>query len=387
MLVENSFRNDARVLKEARSLAASGMAVVLLARHEPGVTPQRERIGGFCVQRIALWSERLRGRWTFPLRVFEFLARFTLWALRDRARVYHAHHLTTLLPAAVAAKIYGASVVYDCHELAIALPGDSPMKRRLVRWYEGLLLRMVDRVIMSDGASRARVFRDAHRYSKPVDYVYNCPVSNDVSKCQGRLRQALGIAPSDPVVVYTGAVGPFRGLEVAIRSMASWPPRTHLVMIGPRTEEEEGPLVRVAEEYRVGSRVHFWGPVPPDDVPCWAADADVSIVLIEKAGLSYYYSAPTKMFESIMARVPQVASDFPEIRRVVTGNAVGPVGRLVDPADEAAVGQAVNDLLADEALRCAYRRSADILARDSLNWETQERTLLALYDDVMRQAN
>ena len=106
------------------------------------------------------------------------------------------------------------------------------------------------------------------------------------------------------------------------------------------------------------------------------------MILIQNVSLSYYYSAPTKMFEMIMGRVPQVASDFPEIRRVVVDNPVGPVGKVVDPSDPQTVGKAVRQLIEDEALHHVYKTNADVLARTVYNWEAQEKTLLGIYNVV-----
>ena len=382
MLLENSFRNDARVLKETRSLAHQGLAVILVALRDPG-TKTRESIHGFHVQRLHVWSRTLKGRWFLVLKIAEFTARLTWSALASRARVYHAHHLVCLLPAIVAAKLRRAKVVYDVHELRFALPEQGPLRGKFVKWYEGALVRLVDRVIMSDGASRTAVFRAAHNYRKPIEYVYNCAVDMNISANEHDLRKELGIPDSERVVVYTGLIGDFRGLEQTIQSMSRWPSRSHFVMIGTRTEAEERRLRVLAIDHGVEKRVHFWGPVPPDDVALWASRADISVVLIQNISLSYYYSAPTKMFESIMARVPQVSSDFPEISRVVLENEVGPVGVVVDPSDAEAVGRAIDELLRDDERRNTYRQNADALARSSCNWQTQERVLVSMYREMM----
>lgn len=382
MLLQHSFRNDSRVLREARSLANHGFDVLLIALKDPDEEAV-ENVSGFTIQRIPLWSRRIQGPWALGFKLVEFLVRFGLSAINSRARVYHAHHPISLFPGALAATIRRSKLVYDCHELAIAIPGDGPLKRRFVRLYERAFLRFVDRVIMSDGASRADAFRKAHRYHRPIEYIYNCPVEVDVSRDIKDIRTALKIGTPDRLVVYTGDVGPFRGLNVAITSMAYWPKNAHFVMVGTSSEDFQNQLMQLAAAQQVRHRVHFWGPVPPDDLALWVADADVALVLIQNVGLSYYYSTPTKMFEAIMARVPQVSSDFPEIRRVILGNDIGPVGRLVDPSDHEEIGQTVRELLTDETLRNSYAKNADALARTICNWESQERVLISLYNRML----
>ncbi|MBI4235783.1 MAG: glycosyltransferase family 4 protein [Chloroflexi bacterium] len=383
MLAENSFRNDSRVLREARSLARHGLRVQLLALWDPGQEPV-EQVEGFQVRRLRVRLRALRARWALGLKGAEFVARLLWSALASKARVYHAHHPLVLLPAVIAAKVRRARLVYDCHELATGMPGQSRFQRRALRWYEGALVRFVDGVIMSDGASRGEAFRAAHGYRGPIVSVYNCPVLVEVAGCREDLRAALDLPRNARLVIYTGAVGPARGLEETIESMPRWPPDAHCAIIGMRTESEEQRLRALAKARGVAGRVHFFGPVPPDQVAPWAASADLGLVLIQNASLSYYYSAPTKMFEMIMARVPQVASDFPEIRRVVVSNPVGPLGEVVDPADPQAIAEAVCRILTDSAAHETYRRNADALARARYNWAVEERTLLDLYGGLLR---
>ena len=120
-----------------------------------------------------------------------------------------------MLVGVIAARISNAKLVYDCHELAIAMPRDGQLKRRLIKFYEGILLRFVDIVIMSDGASRANAFRQAHHYDKPIEYIYNCPVEVNVPRDKKDIRDELEIGSTNPIVVYTGMVGLSRGLDVA----------------------------------------------------------------------------------------------------------------------------------------------------------------------------
>jgi glycosyltransferase involved in cell wall biosynthesis len=315
--------------------------------------------------------------------VLEFSVKVGLESIRSRAKVFHVHHPAILLVGVICARISNAKLVYDCHELAIAMPRDGQLKRRLIKFYEGILLRFVDIVIMSDGASRANAFRQAHHYDKPIEYIYNCPVEVNVPRDKKDVRDELEIDSTNPIVVYTGMVGLSRGLDVAISSMAYWPQDTHFVMIGTFNADYHNLLIQQAESQQVRHRVHFFGPVPPDDVALWAAGADVALVLIQNAGLSYYYSAPTKMFESIMAGVPQVSSNFPEFSRVILENGVGPVGTLVNPSDAPSIGKAVSELITNKSLQNCFRENANTLASTMYNWEKQERVLISMYQRIL----
>ena len=290
MLLPKSFQNDARVLKEARSLTNQNLKVVILSlknQDESIIEDSKKELPCLTVREISLWSRRFKGRLFITIKVVEMWLRFAIEALRSGSRVYHAHDPSVLLPSLVAAKFGNGKLLYDCHELAIAMPGASSFKNRLVRLYERIFLYFVDRVIMSDGAFRANVFRNAHNYTGPIDYIYNYPMSVNLPTDRRDIRERLVIAQEDLVVGYTGNIGPFRGLDIAISSMTHWPENTHLVMIGGYSESYKHLLLQLAENYQVSSRVHFLPPVPPDDVSLWLSGANLALVLIQNAGLSY----------------------------------------------------------------------------------------------------
>lgn len=70
--------------------------------------------------------------------------------------------------------------------------------------------------------------------------------------------------------------------------------------------------------------------------------ADVGVVVFRATDRNNYYATPTKLFDYLVSGVPVVASDFPEMRRLVAE--VG--GRVTcDPGDPAALGRAIDRLL------------------------------------------
>ena len=381
MVVQNPFVSDSRVLKIADSIASRAASVTLLALSSPGL-PEHERVAGFEVTRLRVGSRSLSGKLSIPLKITEYLARVLGACLRSGARVYHIHDPLPLAPAIVASWFTRAKVVYDVHELHFAMPHVGRFHNFLTRIYESLMVRGVDRVIMSDGQSRTALFRRAHRYTQPIEFVYNCPTAVDPATMPKDLRAAVGVPAGAPLVVFSGHVGPDRALDRIVAGIKKWPADSHFVMLGRPAEGAVDWLRGIAFESDVEDRVHFYGPVPPHDVVPWLMSADVATTVVENVGASYFNSAPTKMFEAIMSRLPQVASAFPEIRRVVRENEVGPVGELVDPADAGAITAAIVGLLNDPRLREEYRLNADRLARSYFNWQIEEKKLFGVYDAI-----
>lgn len=381
MLVEAADGFDGRIKKEARSLSRAGYGVELISLRDRKAA-RREEIDGYRIRRISVLTRALRGRIFFPFKLFEFYVRYQWAALRSRARVYHAHHPIVLLPVVVAALVWRARIIYDMHELHYSLHGGR-IGRRVFKIYERLMIRFVDRLIMSDGESRANAFLAEYGISRPIDYVYNYSSRRSETENGADLRTAFVIPSDEMVVVYSGAIRVGRGLETAVLSMAAWPADAHFVLLGYGTDSHKSELLNLSQKVGAQDRVHFQAAVPPDDVSAWLASADLSLVLIEDINLSYRYSAPTKMFDAVMAGIPQLASDFPEIRRVVLGNPVGPVGAVVDSGDSAAIGLQVSVILSDRDARLRFSENARRLADTEFNWERQEDVFLGLYRDLI----
>ena len=383
MLLEHPFRVDSRVEKEARSLARHGYRVTVLAMGEPDLPSVEER-EGFTVRRIRVLTRRLPRRFARPARITESLVRYAFAALREGGAVYHCHSPRLLPAAALAASVRRRPLIYDSHELFTGLPGVRGFRRWLAARFEAAMLRFTAAVIMAN-EERVPAFRTVHpRYRKPVVTVNNCPETVEVGDAERDVRRLAGLPQDARVVLYIGLPGFNRGLGVVIESIDSWPGNAHFVSMGPRSPRAESELLSCARELQVEDRVHFTGPVRADEVPVWASSADVGVNLIQPEGLSYALSAPTKLFETMMAGIPQVASDLPGFRNALVDNGLGEAGVLVDPADSEATGLAIASLLGDETRSREMGRTARALAESTYKWSEQEKALIGLYDGILR---
>lgn len=414
MLVKNSFEYDARVRKEAESLVRAGHDVTVIAIHLPGVTSSREvRPPGVRVVRVPRVYGRLarlvpastiaasagpnraapaagalppalRRRMGAALRVLArpaaFLARATNAAVLNRRflaaavattpQVVHAHDLNTLYPGTRVKRATGARLIYDAHELATHRNDMGPVRRLWATVHEQWGLRDVDAMITTTD-TWADYLVGRYRISRP-SVVRNVPESQEIR--QGfDLRAELGIPVDQRVLLYQGSVQRNRGIEQVIDALGLLP-RCVLVVIGYGAQRPA--LERDVAARGLGDRVRFFGPVPNDKLIHYTAGVDVGMCCIRNSSLSYYWSLPNKLFEYIMAGVPVVASDFPEMGGFVRSEAVGEVCNPDDPADIAA---AVRRILDDpERLARLRVRTREVARRH--NWAREEALLLSAYE-------
>jgi glycogen(starch) synthase len=458
MFVYNDARTDARVLREAETLAGAGYRVLVIAR--PGdpsaVEPETEERNGVTILRVPVpwgWRRwwtwirapwRARSHWQRALgaalargpagwpRACGLLAlaavalpwtavrlpTYVLWRLWRRLRrlgppepggdtldwllswrlavlgwsrraassappaaVYHAHDLTALPAGREAARRHGGRLIYDSHEIFLEAGTTArrpALLRALFAWLERHWARDADAVVTVNDALAVEL---GHRLSaQRIVVVHNCPPRpHGPWPPADRLRPALGLAPGTPIALYHGGFSPHRGLEVLAEAILQpGLEGVHAVYLGYGSLR--GQLETLAADPRFGGRLHVLDPVSPEAVVEWVAGADVAVMAIQPSTVNHYLSTPNKLFEALAAGVPVVASDFPEIRRIVAGDPAGPLGVLCDPTSPAVVATAIRTILSlPEGERAAWRLRCRQAAEARWNWETEGARLLQLY--------
>ena len=197
-------------------------------------------------------------------------------------------------------------------------------------------------------------------------------------------RDACTSSPVCPhearIVVYCGGITFNRGIERVVEAMPHLAKGTHLVLLGEGTEVYVGGLRRLIDRVGVAERVHFVGAVDSAAVSAALADADVSVALTQPTVLSYEYSLPNKLFESVHAGLPVITSNTKDAAAIVREYGLGAV---VDPnASPPELASAIEAILPDAE---RYRAAARAAARE-LTWQNETERLIALHDRVLAAA-
>jgi len=388
MLLRNPFTRDARVLREARSLAGAGHEVTVLALRTPGTAPREQRdgftivraVGGrFAGPTIAGASDgavssgrraRRRPAAAVWLRDEVISRRMAAEARRLPADVYHAHDLPMLRAAVVAAAATGARLVYDAHELYPELTGFSAGER--ARWarLEGRLIRLPDAVVVPSGA-RAEEFVRLYGIGRPT-VVMNCPPAPGSVDAAASPLAAMR-RPGELLAVYAGGFTPNRGIDNLIRAAASSEGiRLALYGWGPL---EPSLRALVSSLPAATEHIAFCGAIEPDEVVAVVAGADVGCAPYIPIGRNNELAAPNKLFEYLHAGLAVAASDLPDVARVVREH---DVGELFDAADAGSIAAALGRMR--EPARLAAARENARRAAPLYTWESQARELLGLYE-------
>ena len=304
------------------------------------------------------------------------------------ADIFHGHDLNALHAAVLARARAGGALVYDSHEIFLESGSHATRPgwaRSIFRRREAAWVGEADALVTVNNALAREL---GERYlPRRVVVVHNCPprpgpASETAGPVPGPLRAALGIGADVPVALYHGGFSKHRGLEELV-SAAALPilEGAHVVFLGYGSQAAE--LRALAAASPVAERVHVFPAVSPDVLVDWVRDADVAVMPIQDSTLNHRLSTPNKLFEALAAGVPIVASDLPELRRIVMEDPAGPLGVLCDPTDPASIAASIAGLLGcplDE--RAALRERCLVAARDRWNWETESARLVELYADL-----
>ena len=373
MLVRNTFTHDSRVEKEARSLTDAGYSVTVVAE-AAGTLPDAESRDGYHVVRVVRPLARVP-----LLRFIAYRRRLVRELLRTRPEILHAHDSDALEPVASAARTLRIPFIYDAHELWLG-----QLRRGRSRIYWSLFLtyfRLVQRMLVPHAAAVITVSPAiASRLQRAYDLAQVHVVPNypeaDGATVPIDLRSLPGgeVIPAEaPIVLYLGAMMPGRGIEELLAAMREVP-GAHLVLLGYGLLVEQ--IRAQVGELGLAERIHFLGPVPPNEVVSYSASADIGVSPLFASAPSYALSLPNKLFQYMAAGLPVVASDLPQVRDVVEANAAG---ICIDTSQPSLIAAALRSILEDPQAAARMGSAGREAVRRTYNWKTAARELLATY--------
>ncbi|MCA1683503.1 MAG: glycosyltransferase, partial [Actinobacteria bacterium] len=281
-------------------------------------------------------------------------------------------------PCWLASRLRGVTLVFDAHEIHWKGNEGRSIRGRVLASVSELLERFMVRhsdFVITTNPSRADVLR--RRYSVEAVHV----LANVPARVDSVTPLDPGYPRGKPILLYQGWISPyarsFREIIQALRLLEE----VHFVVIGFGHESNKAKIRDWAAEEGVADRVHLLPPRPFEELVSTAAAATVGIVPIKAVDVNSYLGDTNKLHEYLMAGLPVVASDLPEIRRVATeGNPS--VGELFDPLSAESIAAAVARILADPDVYQARRREARRLALERFNWEAEEKSLLSVYAEA-----
>ena len=319
--VTNDLITDQRVHKVCATLSDAGYEVLLVGRklkHSPDITRN------YSTHRMRLLFSRSFFFYAeYNIRLFFFL-------LFSKIDVLLANDTDTLLANFLVSIVRKRPLVFDAHELFPEVP--EVVNRRFVKAF---WTKIEDWVFphLKYSYTVCRSIADYYntRYRMDMQVVRNIPYSSCTATLHSRIE-----SHGKHVLFYQGAVNVGRGIEWIIDAMPYLDDCVFYIA-------GDGDVMQEMKERAAGKnvqdRVFFLGRIPFEILSEYTTCADIGISLLENRGLNYYYALPNRIFDFIRHYVPVLATDFPEIRQIITTYGIGELIDRYEPEYLASVIQ------------------------------------------------
>jgi glycosyltransferase involved in cell wall biosynthesis len=362
--VTNDLATDQRVRRVCEVLTDTGYDVVLIGRKLPGSLPINRP---YKTIRFVLPFKRGAAFYiSYQIRLFFFL----LYAPKG---FLLANDLDTLLPNYLISKIRRAPLVYDTHEYFCGVPELQyrPLIRGIWRSVESWIFPNLKHVFTVNN-SIAKLYEDEYGL-RPM--VFRNIGSRIVNK-QFKSRQELGLPLEKVICINQGTgINVDRGMEEFVAALPLMP-EVVLLLVGSG-DAIPGLKVKIAgSEFE--KQVIFVDRLPYEDLLHYTANADMGLSLDKPTNVNYRYSLPNKIFDYIQCGIPVLASDLPEVAKIVKEYEVGCCVSGHSPQD---LAEGVTSLLKmnGPALKGKIERAAS-----QLHWEAERTALVEFYTNFKK---
>lgn len=421
MFVWNHFTNDARVLRECSALSEAGYEVDLICIHDPKAfklprfEQRNKQFKVYRLRRYPILLELMQKFYSFSLRnkvfgiilagVWAVLAYFapmavipiTLFAfilLKTKAKtiwvrgsliarmiikgysgnydIYHSNDLNTLFQGYISSKWRWKPkvLIYDSHEVQTSRTGyTSPIYGVMERF----LIGKIDSMIVEND-TRAKYNEELYGFYPHV--VHNYPFQSKGEE-KVDLHSILNIPRNEKILLYQGGIQTGRGLDKLIKAVPMFTEGV-LVLIGDGRIKTD--LQKMVKEMNLEEKVKFHPKVPLEDLPAFTRNGYIGFQVLNNVCFNHYSASSNKLFEYMMAGIPVVSCDFPEIKKVVESENTGICVNSHEPDQ---IAEAVNKLLREPELYKVLR-SNSLKASEKYNWEKEKGHFLKCYESVIK---
>jgi glycosyltransferase involved in cell wall biosynthesis len=365
-------KHRSREYKETTSITKAGFVdkVTFVVFWEEGAKVYEKLDGNREVYRIKLLSQRFkRNNLSRLLMIYEFSLRVILKFWNKKFGIVNAHSAETLPLASILKLFYSSKLIYDTHELETE-KRPSKLVNLYNKVFERIFIRFVDYII-TVSPSIAEWYRKKYK-NKKVYIVKNVPVViSDKSEGSDILKKEFNIQENELLFIYQGQFEQGRFVKPLLDIFTEIDSKKHILFMG--YGRLEGKIIKYASNYK---NIHFHSAVPINKILKYTRGADVGISLTENICLSFYYTIPNKFFEYILSGIPVIASDFPDIRKLIDDYEFG--WKVSPEKDE--VKKLIDSITREQVIE---KRKKAITARSQFGWHIEEKVLLGVYNEIL----
>ncbi len=363
--VINDLSTDQRVHRTCITLQKMGYNVLLIGRKLSTSIPLNKRPYD-CKRMTLLFSKG-------PLFYFFYNVRLFFLLLFKKRGLLFSNDLDTLLANYLVTKIKGSPIIYDSHEFFTEVPElqNSPLKKGIWTSLEKMIVPKLKNIITVNH-SIAGLYKK--KYGLGFSVVKNIPLLPPLSP--SKTRAELGLPTDKKIVILQGSgINIQRGAEEVVEAM-QYIENTLLLIIGGG--DVINTLKKNCTVLKLDDKIKFIPKKPYQELLQYTHNSDLGLTLDKDTNINYRYSLPNKLFDYIHCHTPVLGSNLVEVKNIITHYNVGEIINSHDPKH---IAEKINFMLADESRLKTWRQNCEKAAME-LNWDTEEKTLIAVINKV-----
>jgi glycosyltransferase involved in cell wall biosynthesis len=339
------------------SLTSAGYEVWLIGRNIKGCSDLSKQPYGQV--RLNCWMTK------GPFFYLEFNIRLLFYLLFKKCDLICAIDLDTILACYLASAAKGCHRVYDAHEYF------TEQKEIATRSQIKRIWLAIERLTVPKfkwGYTVNQWIADTFKLKYGVSYgiIRNLPLYIPYT----------GQPAKDPFIIYQGAVNEGRCFEQLIPAMKEVTIPLKIYGTGNFIKQTKSIIYNNSLAYKV----ELFDPISPSILRIISGQAKIGITLFDDLGLNQVHSLANRFFDYIMAGIPQLCIDFPEYRVI---NQQWEVAYLISDPNPKTIAAALNKLLDDPVLYNKLRLNC-LEARNHLNWNLEEKSLITFYQNIFQ---
>lgn len=394
MILDSYFPSDIRVRKEFTAIIDAGYDVTLLCYRKKGEKRKETILGCNIIRSSASISSFHKGLIDMFNALFFInpVLNKELNRLGEKYDVIHVHDLPLANTALRFGEKHGMKTILDLHEnypealkvwfawrkgSLVNLKNKIFFNYRWWRRYERKMVPRFDSVLAVVDEMKSRIIADNEVDGSNVTVISNTGPKDIFDSTTTQKNEF-----ESNHIIYVGGIGPHRGLDTCIRGMAVLQEKNfdyNLIIVGSGNRDNINYLKEVAKEKNVYNRVKFTGQIPFQQALKYMQTAFLNVIPHSRNGHTDN-AVPHKLFQIMNSGYPLMVSSSAPLKRIVTQHDAGVVFEADNPTDFA---QKV--IWADEnksTLRKFVKNARDTVQNKGLNWETDAKKLVRLYDSL-----
>ncbi len=358
---------DQRVHRTALALHSKGLKVTLVGRRMRKSLKMPDR--PYEIKRFNLGIE------TGPLFYALYNIRLFFYLLFNKADVLVTNDLDTLLPNYIVSKLKSSVLFYDSHEYFTEVP-ELVNRPRIQSFWLAIEKYIFPKLknVFTVNDSIASIYNS--KYNVDVKVIRNMPFRSHM-KTSPITRAQLGLPTDKKIFLFQGAgINVDRGAEEAIEAISGVDSAVLLFIGGGDVLDD---MKRNVELLNLQQKVFFLPKQPMEVLYQYTSLADFGLSLDKDSNLNYKYSLPNKLFDYIQAQLPVLASNLPEVRKIVEHYGIGKITPSHSIDD---LRKSMKSMVSDDTQLALWKENLKFAASE-LCWENEEKKLFDIFKDVI----